>query len=539
MLYFKRNIMYNFGDIKTHSSYANYVKYYCCGVIHLRTTNIISAYQSIVAIENAQVQTDKINKMLNLASHEAKTLEQFCNILISHKLTFDIFDGYYVGYPINQISKEFDLLRFSDNLVINIELKSELDISKVRTQMEQNYYYLNSINRSVLIYTYVKNDALYKYNPVNKQVFKVEFTELIQALSAQSVNYNINPDKLFIPSNYLISPFHSTQRFLNEEYFLNDNQQNIKNEILKSISNNKCDFFCISANAGTGKTLLMYDIAKAILNENKHPLVIHCGKLNEGQIKLINNCDWSIVGIGAINNDSISCYIKQSVDVIFIDESQRIRDYQLELILNKAKPLNIPIVFAYDKKQYLRNGETKDLYDYLKEKHAELSVIKKTLTNKIRTNEEMASFITNLFNIGKSNSNLNYENVTIEYFDTFENARSYMWYLCHYRGWKAITYTDSTRHTESISQVASICDSNAHDVIGQEFDKVVFVMDKHFQYNERGQLSVNETFYSVRGMLYQIVTRVVNELKIIVLNNPELYAKLLEIKCLYKHSNDT
>jgi hypothetical protein len=33
-------------------------------------------------------------------------------------------------------------------------------------------------------------------------------------------------------------------------------------------------------------------------------------------------------------------------------------------------------------------------------------------------------------------------------------------------------------------------------------------------------------------MLYQIVTRVVDELKIIVLNNPELYYQLLRIKSL-------
>jgi hypothetical protein len=40
------------------------------------------------------------------------------------------------------------------------------------------------------------------------------------------------------------------------------------------------------------------------------------------------------------------------------------------------------------------------------------------------------------------------------------------------------------------------------------------------------------SYYSAEGMLYQIVTRVVDELKIIVYNNPELYVQLLKIKAM-------
>ena len=40
-------------------------------------------------------------------------------------------------------------------------------------------------------------------------------------------------------------------------------------------------------------------------------------------------------------------------------------------------------------------------------------------------------------------------------------------------------------------------------------------------------------------MLYQLVTRVRNELKIIVYDNPDLYVKLLSIKDLKKKQNLT
>lgn len=75
-----------------------------------------------------------------------------------------------------------------------------------------------------------------------------------------------------------------------------------------------------------------------------------------------------------------------------------------------------------------------------------------------------------------------------------------------------------------------ICAQTAHDVIGQEFEKVVFVMDKHFKYNDQGKLLCVKSFYSSGRILCQIVMQVVNALKVIVLNNPKLCQKLLRIK---------
>lgn len=57
-------------------------------------------------------------------------------------------------------------------------------------------------------------------------------------------------------------------------------------------------------------------------------------------------------------------------------------------------------------------------------------------------------------------------------------------------------------------------------------------MDSNFQYSPNGHLTARGSYYSAPGMLYQIVTRVVDNLKIIVLNNPDLYLKLLEIKSM-------
>ncbi len=61
-------------------------------------------------------------------------------------------------------------------------------------------------------------------------------------------------------------------------------------------------FFCITANAGTGKTLLMYDIAKELISLGNNILIIHCGKLNGGHSELITEYNWDIKPIRACSH---------------------------------------------------------------------------------------------------------------------------------------------------------------------------------------------------------------------------------------------
>lgn len=506
---------------------------------NMQPTNIVSAYQSHMAFNNKTVETNKtVDNCFTLKNVEVQTLSKFYKLLKKSDCKFELFDGYYIGYKIKQISKEFDLLRFSNELVINIELKSPLDedkkIKKIAEQMSQNYYYLNFLDKTVSIYTFIEDDGLYKYNSDTNKCYLVEIKELVAELSTQTIDNKLNPDELFVPSNYLISPFNNTDKFIKDEYFLTDNQQSIKKQILKIVDNNEMKFFCVSANAGTGKTLMLYDIAKTIYDEygKSTALIFHCGKLNAGHVRLNTLYKWNIHRIADVNAQSAEKLIHDKLKLILFDETQRIRTHQLNLIINKAIELNIPIVFCYDKKQYLSNGENLDLYEYVNEKFNTIQSIKKELKGKIRTNKEMASFITNLLKIGKSTTYLNYDAISVDYFNSIDDVREYIDYLETNKDWKAITYTTSQYDTNRLSYLSNICLSTAHDVIGQEFDKVVFVMDRNFKYDEEDKLLAGGSYYSAKGMLYQIVTRVINQLKIVVLDNPNLYCKILGIKTM-------
>ena len=497
----------------------------------MKTKNLISAYQGAAAIEASELKVEKRFKVLK--SHEIRSLHSFCDIMSNKGCSISDFDGFYIGYSIGQIGKEFDLLRFGDNLTINIEVKSELKVAKkeekILKQMRINYYYLKFLGRGLRIFTYVENDGFYEYIIQSDIVIKVDKQIVATCLQSHAVNYAIDPDKEFVPSNYLISPFNSTGEFLKGEYFLTTAQQRIKEEVSFELLEIPFMYFSIFANAGTGKTLLMYDIAKDMLESDKKIAIIHCGILNNGHLNLINHYNWKIYAISFINQSTID-NIFEECSMLFIDEAQRIREFQLNMIIQKSIEMKIPIFFSYDTKQYLRENENRDIEVYLKSKYPNIILSTKKLTTKIRTNKEMASFITNLQNIGSSKDHLNYECVTIEYMNNMDDLKEYIRFLQN-NNWMSLTYTTSQYNPDPYDSLSGVCEKNAHNVIGQEFSKVVFVMDGNFKYNTN-KLMARNGYYSAQGMLYQIVTRVIDELKILVFNNPALYLKLLEIKAM-------
>lgn len=497
----------------------------------MKTENLLCTFQGASAIDSPTV--DK--RFKKLKTHEIRNLGSFCRIMSTHGFTYKDYDGYFVSYSIKQIGKEFDLLRFGDEVVLNIELKSELKIAnkldKIKKQMEINHYYLNFLGKQIVVITYVENDGFFVYDSATQSIRRIADGDVAEIIKKHKPNVAIDPDKEFVPSNYLISPFNSTEQFIDGAYFLTTSQQNVKTEIKEKIDTDGFAYFCITANAGTGKTLLLYDIAKDFIRSGADVVLIHSGKLNDGHRKLQETYGWTIYSIASVNKISINNLLSPC-SILLIDESQRISNEQMEWIIECSQQKQIPIVFCYDPKQYLRSGEDRDVQSYLETKHPDIPVCAKKLTTKIRTNKELASFITNLFDIGKSKDHLDYSCVTIEYIANKNQLEKYIAYLYQERGWQPIKYTTSIYSEDPFDSLAVISDKNAHDVIGQEFSKVVFVMDSNFRYEGNRLMASRYAYYSPKGMLYQITTRVVDELKIIVFNNPDLYVKLLEIKAL-------
>ena len=93
----------------------------------MKPQNLISVYQGAAALEKISISVEK--KFKALKPHEIRNLNSMCNILQTCGCNLPDFDGFFVGYTIGQIGKEFDLLTFGLEFTINIEIKSELKIA--------------------------------------------------------------------------------------------------------------------------------------------------------------------------------------------------------------------------------------------------------------------------------------------------------------------------------------------------------------------------------------------------------------------------
>ena len=331
-----------------------------------------------------------------------------------------------------------------------------------------------------------------------------------------------NADELFNPSDYLVSPFNSTDKFLAKNYFLTNQQESIKKQIKQTLADaNKYTFIAVTGSAGTGKTLLIYDIFLSLKNNKKKPLIIHCGYLNYGQNTLKAH-EWEIIPIKSAIHYDFSKY-----DVVIIDEAQRIYSSQLKDIVEKIKSINGFCIFSYDKLQTLASWE----------KHNDIdskicgieNIIKYKLSEKIRTNKEISVFIRSLFNNKRNFDVINKGNIVLNYFKSLEGAKKYLDTLDE-RDWEVIRFTPSQYNKEHHEEYSDDTKRSSHKVIGQEFDGVAVTIDKYFSYNKNGALIYRgKAYYDPVQMLFQNITRTRKKLNLVVIDNEEILVRCISI----------
>ena len=99
----------------------------------MRNINILSIIEAYRKLSNTLFQ-----KLMNsygitsgIKNYELNGIESFVDELLKANNNISIVNRYYLGYSIPQIGKEFDLLRFGHNYIINIEIKTESSIEKI------------------------------------------------------------------------------------------------------------------------------------------------------------------------------------------------------------------------------------------------------------------------------------------------------------------------------------------------------------------------------------------------------------------------
>ena len=150
------------------------------------------------------------------------------------------------------------------------------------------------------------------------------------------------------------------------------------------------------------------------------------------------------------------------------------------------------------------------------------------LSNKIRINREIASFIRILF--GKENIQPNqlFPNVKL-YYKPKNSWRSFIDYLENKQGYVYIPYTPSMYNFDYYEYNRDTS-TNTHHVIGQEFNKVVMVLGDMFYFKD-GKLSSFKhpnSDYLYTSLLYQGLTRTRNELALVI-TQESLFSSILDL----------
>mgnify|MGYP002608864951 CR=1 FL=1 len=185
---------------------------------------------------------------------------------------------FFYSFQIPRLGKEFDLLQIKEEQILNLELKSgQVSDEAIRKQLIQNRYYLAALGKPIRSYTYISSQNRLVRLTNHDRIVEADWEQLCRDLQQESADYPGDIEDLFQAELYLISPLTEPGRFLKKEYFLTYQQRDIERQILKKIRADRTGYFWFTGLPGTGKTLLLYDIAMK-LSGRQRVCMIHCGE---------------------------------------------------------------------------------------------------------------------------------------------------------------------------------------------------------------------------------------------------------------------
>lgn len=513
-----------------------------------------------------------------VSPHEAASLKQFTDA-ITRELAkggsapagsdasrgrewLSFLDGFYFSYTIEHIGKEFDLLKLSSDgsAILNIELKSEaVPLEKIRRQLSLNRYYLHHISRTIYSFTYVsETNTLYTMND-REFLRECPFSSLAEVLKRPVFQAFISReiDNCFRSSNYLVSPVAEPEAFLMGQYFLTNQQFDFRKQILKELSrpavpavarNFPRVFSLLSAAgrpqvpviavegvAGTGKTLLLFDLAMALSRRNR-VLLLHAGPLRRGhhilnrrlrKIRILSADVFSVDPENEGPEASSLSGLLSGYSCLCIDEANRMDALSLKTLLLSAQKSDVPVILTYDPRKLLqrRTAALEASEGTLEASEAAMeaseAVIKEAETKhlafsgKIRINRPIYSFMHSLFCLKDQGAQCDYSCIDVLYASNSRETRLIAGrYLS--MGYRQVPASFDVKYGNTI--------------IAQEYRKVLVIMDNSFYYDADGYLQVKDDKESALRLIYEGLSRTREKLCIIIKENEPLFSAVLSIR---------
>ena len=408
----------------------------------------------------------------------------------------------FYSFQIPRLGKEFDLLQIKEDQIVNIELKSgTVSDEALRKQLLQNQYYLSILGKVVKSYTYISSENRLVRLTKTGNLVAASWEKLCENLQEESADFAGDAEDLFRAELYLISPITEPERFLNREYFLTAQQRDIQRQILGKLKADPGGRFYFTGLSGTGKSLLLYDLAMK-LSCKESVCMIHCGE-NGDRWKILHKrlrridylSDRELTG--GDPDAGVSPLCLTSYSAIFVDEVHLLTSERLSILLKAAGQR--PVILSGDTEdmiapEELENSATQSLLQI-----PGLQIFR--LTNRIRTNAELSTFIRNMVKLRPGRNRRAYPHVSVLFANDEDEAHNLL--------------QDAVRLGYSQT-----------DETWQEAEKLVVVLDEQYYYDELGYLRSKNL--RVRSLVRRL-NLAKEELMLIVKGNETVYTELMRI----------
>lgn len=480
-------------------------------------------------IERLEKQMSMRKRFLKIKKWEMEGLYSLCSHLSKVMNDSEALEFFY-SFTMPKIGKEFDLLRINGDYVVNIELKSgNVSDETIKKQLIQNKYYLSTLSKNMYFYTFISSQNRLVRLSNSGRIVDCEWEELAKILERQNDCYDGNIEELFKEENYLISPLTDVGRFLRQDYFLTLQQKDIRKLIMKQLRNKDGSLkrgFSIQGFTGlpgTGKTILLYDIAMQLSKAQK-VCVLHFGSHE----KELEQLDERLKRIDFYYyDDVVNNNFKNQYFAILVDEGHRVDAQAISTIINLAKKWEVPVIISYDREEAIAPEERIINGTKLIEDIDDCQIYK--LTNRIRMNSEISIFVSNVMCIKERNYRRDYPSVSLAYAND-DNEANILLQNYEKDGFIYIWDDEILNENKNIDIRNPLLAVKSSTAACKEFDKVVMIIDESFYYNDDGFLRCSNNYKESRVRnLYHGLSRAKKNIAIVVKNNIHVFDTLLFI----------
>ena len=465
--------------------------------------------QNIEHLQKLEQQLSGREHMLKMKEWELESMRALVDQLELYMQDVSALRLFY-SFQIPRLGKEFDLLQIREDQIVNIELKSgTVSEEAIQKQLIQNRYYLSVLGKPVQSYTYISSQNRLMRLTNHDHVIEASWNQLCAALQKEGKDYSGDIENLFRAEWYLFSPLTEPNRFLNKEYFLTAQQRDIKRQILNKIREDQTGYFSFSGLPGTGKTLLLYDIAMK-LSSRQQVCIIHCGEAGK---------KWEILHKRLQRIDFLSdnqLEIQYSLDdyhAILIDEAHLLSVDKLNVLLDMSE--NRPIIFSSDSEEMISPKEMDQSTLKRMQELTDLQTFR--LTNRIRTNAELSSFIQNMMHLPVRKNQNRYPHVSVVYANDAKEADMLVQDYVR-QGYQYFPQGESTE-----LGITAVRDT----------EKMVVMLDERYYYDDEQYLRSTNLMRNGQSevrSLFHLLNQAKENLTFVVKGNETVYGILLDMK---------